>query len=497
MPLQYHMSSRINPTSTSKSSNVQALTWKKPLLSRPPLTGGFTSPRKQSTASINPEATSNTVPESCFFITRAHFKIVKCMHHLNSLQRSVPPSLKKTAWQLHKQLHPAFVDEEFIAAAHALSDEWLSKVCLLMSNHYLKTQQEAENLIIQNPISSNLLSNSLELVKKWAKKQLSRRLRPANLEAALERIRDLQPISDLTQVSFTRTPTTIRRDTATQTSTPISSSICPPTSNTIDESVLISHPNGTSSSAPELTISNEVPPSASHDNSTIPIASNESIPPIQPSEIAPQALKCGDHHKNAPLSQRPTNPKKRTFDSCSLTQLDLFGESLSSAPSPRRRALNNPTWKKRVVCGDSNLSSFEYDDCLVLAHERGRLSHFKDLLRSIEEPCNLVDSFVIVLSTLDKGNCFLTNQTSLKSLLGSARRLFPNAKCFVQLCGISDSFTQAEKDNLHDLNNYVILKSPSSCVHIPAPSTFETENNHNWSSDTRSKIFESLRNFLD
>ena len=501
MPIQYYMAPRKQPIPSNHLRNGQESTRRKTLLNRPPLTGGFTTPGKRSATAKLPTVTPDVIPENLFFITRAHFKIVKCTHHLDTLLCSVPPSLRKTARQLQHQLHPAFIDDEFKAAAQSLSEQWLAQVHQLMLSHYTKIQEEAENLILQHAIPKNILSNSLEIVERWAKKQLSRRLKSSNLEASLRRIQTLQPTTDSTYALPIQAPTTpLLCDISTQTTAPLSST-CDTTpviaSGELEPTCPI--PTEACTSTAESITPSAMPPSTPQ-CAVIPTPEfDEPTPSTEPSNTAPQILKQREQDQTAkPLTQRPATSKKRTLDSCSLTQLDLFGDSLSSAPSPRRRLLNTPTWQKKIVCGDNNLSTFQLKDCLVLAHDRGRLSHYKDFFRSIEDPCLTVESFILVLSTLDKGNCFLSNQTSLKSVLGAARRLFPNAKCFVQLCGISDSFTQAEKDNLQDLNNYVILKSPSSCLHIPAPSAFVTVNNdHEWSSDTRSKVFESLKNFLN
>ena len=230
------------------------------------------------------------------------------------------------------------------------------------------------------------------------------------------------------------------------------------------------------------------------------------VPPPPPVSNEPRLSQLSEDLFSTPTAtcSLPSTPVRQTFTRKRLlepppstTQLDLFGESLPAAPAPRRRAVTTtPEWKKRVVCGDANLTSFSHEDCVVLAHERGRLSHFSDYLRSISVPSNNVEAFVISLTLLDKGNNFLTNKTSLKAVLGAAGRLFPKAKRIVMLCGIPDTLNSSEKTNIQELNNHVMLKAPSSCLHIPAPIPFEIEGN-SWTASTRTAAFQSLRNFLN
>lgn len=409
------------------------------------------------------------------------------MHHLDFLRSSTPPSLLKTAQLLGKQLHPAFVDDDFRSAAQALGDHWRSQVCELLIAHYNKILRSAEDTVVQNFLPSDLLPTSLGLVKKWATKQLGRRLKTSSLDRALDRINALQPTMDPTPstpppvFSLTRS-----RDFSTQTYLP---SFCDASTApaTVDEATSL--------------ISFDSMPNESREVDAQPVTQTDVLPPSQPpvtpTTATQQGTSTAGDADSLNFSEHRRSKKRVRESTTNLTQLDLFGATLVSEPPPRRRALApTPAWKKRVVCGDSNLLSFEHENCLVLAHERGRLSHFKELLRSSDNPDDSVESFVICLSALDKGNCFVTNQTSLKAVLGAAGRLFPKAKCFVQLCGISDSYTPAEKLNIQDLNNYVILKSPSSCIHIPAPSIVSVEGNL-WSSDTRIQAFTALRNFLN
>ena len=449
---------------------------------RRPVSGRHSSSRRPASShfSTHTRPPSYAVPPESFFLTRAHFQIIKCYHHLDVLHRSIPPSLLKASTRLVEQLHPAFVSDSFRSAAKEISDQWLDQTLSLLDSHYQQVLLTAESVICDHAIPSHLLDTSLSLASSWAKTQLSRRLNDSSLQEALQRIRDLQ----LLEVS-------------PPLQQPLNDDLPPPVQ-TVD----------VRSTTRVLDFPARAP---SHDASTqtSPLVANlePSVDrPSTPDPVpAPRATSEEDIFStpiaDAPLpdtSARQGNARKRPLEASQrTTQLDLFGEAISAAPSPRRRALTSaPVWKRRVVCGDANLSSFTHDECFVLAHDRGKLSHYKDYFRALSTPDTNVEAFVISLSLLDRSNCFLTNQTSLKAVLGAAGRLFPKAQRLVLLCGIPSELPTEEKTNIKELNNYVMLKAPSSCLHIPAPSPFEADVN-TWSDGTRSRVFDSLRHFLN
>lgn len=77
---------------------------------------------------------------------------------------------------------------------------------------------------------------------------------------------------------------------------------------------------------------------------------------------------------------------------------------------------------------------------------------------------------------LDVSNTFISNQTSLKAVIGATAtgRVFRAAKRLVLLC---EHLTMEEKVSVAQLNSYVMLKTPSSCLYIPAPSLFASAGN--------------------
>ena len=153
-------------------------------------------------------------------------------------------------------------------------------------------------------------------------------------------------------------------------------------------------------------------------------------------------------------------------------------------------------WKQQVVLGDSNLDSYQHSNTTVLFNAKGRLSHFHNIFRSITGPFTNVSTVLICLSTLDKRNTSFTNTSTLKSLLGSLRRVFPRCKIFILACGIDSRFTEDQKSSCSSLNSFVCSKNPSSCFFIPAVSPFVCEEDV-WNNSTKTQTFDLISSYLN
>ena len=176
-------------------------------------------------------------------------------------------------------------------------------------------------------------------------------------------------------------------------------------------------------------------------------------------------------------------------------QLDLFGTPALA----RKKSTTTTTFdacKENVILGDSNLEDFKHSSCSVLSHANGRLSHYKALLATTRNIHEHVQRFFICLSTLDSANNFATNSTALKSLLGAAHRVFPKAQLFVMLLGYDPLLPPEMRNNIQALNNFVICKHPSSCLHVAAPQDFSVQN-HQWSAAVRQSVYNKLSNSLN
>ena len=197
------MTPRQKPTYAQKTAQY---TRRKPLLdtprSRTPrrtlLTGGFTTPPRQKRSSVEKPL---AISEDLFPVSRLHFKIIKCRHHLSTLCATAPKSLTKTAAELQSNLHPAFITENFKSAAKTAADTWLSSVVDALLCHYESEINSAASSIRECHLSQDSLDKCLSVATTWARRQLGRKLSDSDLEDSLERIRALTPlpISDAPQ----------------------------------------------------------------------------------------------------------------------------------------------------------------------------------------------------------------------------------------------------------------------------------------------------------
>jgi hypothetical protein len=143
------------------------------------------------------------------------------------------------------------------------------------------------------------------------------------------------------------------------------------------------------------------------------------------------------------------------------------------------------------VCGDGNLSTFKADDVTTLWDQAGRLSHFKILLKRHKDlTFPHVLTFTFCLSLLDKSNLPATNFNCLRTLLYSARRLFPAASLHVFLCGEPQG--DPNLVTIKTLNDLIRERLPADCTVFEPPHAFSS-NVTSWNHPTRQAVFDTLR----
>ncbi len=473
-----------------------------PLREQPPLTGGFLpSPISQRPA----PSQKPILDEEHFLIAREHFKFIKCLHHLSVLNSSIPKSLLKTAAGLHMNLHPAFATDDFASSAKRAADTWLNTTVDTLRSHYDSLIHSSEAFFRDHPLAANVLDSCLSVATSWARKQLGKRLSNQVLQRSLDRIRSLslQPQRSISHTPATPHPSvqSVGIQTVPVPPSEIAPTVTPPSNK---PSAVMIPPTPCSSRKRRRHSSDSSPKHCASSPAPSRLRSS-SVPsleasPLQPNRVVDQiptstaidVITTSNAAFNVPAT--PSTMTKTTVcatPTSSVVQLDLFGSPATRAPPSRFDECHGS-----VIIGDSNLSAFPAPpNCTVFAHSNGRLSHFKAILSSTKTVSTSVSKLIVCLSTLDVGNSFTTNSSTLKSLLGAARRVFPKATIFVSLLGIHSSLSSDESDNVKALNHYVINKRPSSCIHILAPDLFNVSKNV-LCPDTRkalfSKIMESL-----
>lgn len=473
------------------------------------MTGGFKTPP--------PRDRQLAIPESLFPIARLHFKVIKCYHHLTTLRSSVPKSLVGTAAGLVSNLHPAFISDSFKDTAKAAADAWLHAAVEALLNHYNTEIQDAQFEIGKSPIASDAFDKCLSTAVTWSKRQLGKKLKDPDLDEACKLIRASTILTASVPPCPEPPPTPVPQ--------PTSAPVCPAV-----RSVSVQ----TDDQPPARTDSEHVAappmPQRSARKRTRPS-------PAETSPLISQDLFASSLHPSPKPSRRrlrttgrddnpasdaqppillpsPTNdptqpttpvppPASAAISSLVMpsaaVQLDLFGTPITMR---KKDAAPNSTpglfedCKENVIIGDFNLAQFVNPSCSVYSRENGRLSHFKALLSATTDSYQHVLRFIVCLSTLDSSNTFVSNSTALKSVLGAARRVFPRAQCFVMLLGYDPTFPPEANDGIKALNNFVISKHPSSCLHVTAPRDFSVTN-HQWSLPTKRSIYSKLDGCLN
>ena len=498
---------------------------------RAPLTGGFTTPPEPKAFSAKkPPAIS----EELFPMARLHFKIIKCFHHLSALDAGIPKSLVKTAARLQANLHPAFINDDFKATANKASETWLSSIVDGMRSHYRSIIAETETELQELHLSPDSLNTCLTVATTWARRQLGKKLMDSELDSSITFIRSVTPVLRTSGV-----PPPPQPPSRTRVQQPSVRSIGAQT----DCSVLMGTINVCTSLPTTLTSQRPSTPSSARKKRA---RQSDSISPLRESQMdlfapppppLPARRRVTAHNSSELeiLSDTPTDDRLQTppmsqalevpavptseNESASIpsriqqppqlldtttasptVQLNLFGAPASiqkrDSATTATTSARFDDCKENIIFGDSNLCDFQHSSCTVFAHANGRLSHYKALLTATKKPQPHVVRFFICLSTLDSANNFQTNSSTLKSVLGAARRVFPQAQLFVVLLGLDSSLSEETRDNLQALNQFVICKHPSSCLHLTAPSDFAVNYNV-WSSASKQFMYTKILGCLN
>lgn len=392
---------------------------------------------------------------------------------------------------------------------------WATNSTAAMQQHYDTFIKATEDFIQSFVIPEAFLDRSLDLASRWARNQLRRKLRDDTLDAALTRIRQLQ--------AFCETPAAPSLENHQKTSAVVPPMTCSTTStrpSRVDATTQSSTPWAFTTVAPPEPTAASPPDVQTLDHSEDPVHATRIAPPAAPaaavavveatSELIPLASSPETSSDPTSSSQQPlirTQPSSQeptanfTAPQGPHSQLDLFGSIVEETNQPERQSIQAlpeaDAWSPRVVLGDDNLRTFSHPDTTVISRPKGRLSHLHRLFCKYEHgPIMHVNTLIICLSTLDKRNTHSTNISSLKSLLGTVKKVFPCAKTSLLACGIDDSFSIEERLSCSSINNFIRNKAPSSSVHIPTADPF-TCHNDVWSDSTKSSIYNILKNYLN
>lgn len=474
--------------------------------------GGFVDPPERPSPQENfvssrskpaPAQPGLAIPSEFFEITRAHFRVIKCLHHIHHIQDGIPASFRKTVGMLTKQLRPAFSDEDFHAVANSLAMTWATNSTVAMRHHYETVLDDSEKILRSSALPEPLLDRSIDFASKWARNQLRRKLRDDTLDAAISRIRDLQALSFEHSASLACSEDR-SRTTATQTTL---QTVAAPPHSCSTAAVRLANMDINTQPLDEL----QNPTTSANRPLAFSLEASAVSDRLEPSRHnldlnVETCLSSAATGPPAPASDAPTSSEhssEMTLDSLqpaassrSTSQLDLFGSVVERPASQATQLPADLEWKPNVVLGDSNLQDFCHPDTTVISRTKGRLSHLRSLFTSTVLQNMNVLHVIICLSTLDKRNLLSTNVSSLKSLLGNLRKVFPGAKVSIMSIGIDDRFTDEEKHSCSSFNTFICSRTPSSSFYIPTAIPFAC-NNDVWELNTQAKVFDILKEYLN
>lgn len=407
------------------------------------------------------------------------------------LERGLPISLRKRAVSLTNSVRPAFGNDLLSVAIEEATSIWCNSVETALREHYDDTLREALDHIAQDALPEHLLDVSLDMVTKWTRRQLGKKLDDNQLDEAISTIKATQLllIEDLpTPLATTSAatnviqprPSSIRFVNASmQTEPPLS---IPPskmephtqrssTSSFVDMELDASHRTRAPFQRVDL---DESSADSDLEPLTPAAATFQEVQPHQPQYSASRnsclgtgsplepAVSQDTEHNDAQPSAAPN--RQEPFPAQS-TQTTLFGKPAARCLNPNKIDYT----KANVVFGDSNLAALSHDNTTVFAPKNGRLSALKSTLLHVSGTYDNVINFFLCLSFLDAGNQPKTNLTVFRAIMYTARKVFPHASLYVLLNALPAGANDDAFSNIVLTNELIVNHKPAGCSVIKPP----------------------------
>lgn len=369
------------------------------------------------------------IPQEFFPLTRAHFSILKAIHHRNRLSKGLPPSLQRRMIDLKESIRPAFYNDFFGAAVEAATSTWADAIVHTLQEHFESVISDAVELLSSRPMPQTLLDCSVNLALKWSRSQLKSKLLDNELDEAISLIYENQQIGQ-------PTPSSIASTTA-QASIPSASYTRGTQTEPLPEFEANSNETDKSSTQTDSASGIElVSPPLTEDSTQPTISSELSIPSASTSFRQTQLTSAGSFSSQTTMHQGPD----MTLTSC----------------------------ERAVILGDATLDGLQINDCSVFSNRRGRLSFFKQWLQTSETICSKVSDVIVCLSALDVNNKEMTNIVSFRALGHHAKRVFPNARLSFLPC-LSKALPNQHQERMKNLYEALCDKKPVGWTPVPLP----------------------------
>ena len=469
------------------------------------------------------------IPERYFGVTRSHFAILKCHHHLRMLEKGLPTSLKRRAKFLADSVRPAFQNDMMTAAVEEATNVWCRSVEASLREHYDDTLKEALTHISQNALRENLLDVSINMAVKWAQRQLGRKLSDVELDKSISIIRSNQALTtdELPAQPEPRASTSVELPPQPQRLVNVSVQTEPLNDAAATHANFLCEQPHTrvldvSRQATDQTSNTTGPTAEASIDSGLELLTSSATPSdalhqadvfepenLEPENLEPESLELAnlepgnlEPDPESSSSEPPTpddpiacpTPAPTTSsqpEARSATQITLFGLPAGCCTTPTSIDYS----KANIIFGDSNLANFSHASTTVYAPKNGRLSALKSILTQVSTPHTDVKNFILCLSFLDSGNQPRTNFTVFRSSIYAARKIFPNATLYVLLNALPTSNT-SDFQNVALTNDLIVEHKPAGCVVIQPPPRLSS-NVKVWDNDFCTAVFSSLREHLN
>ena len=456
------------------------------------------------------------VPAEFFHLTKCHFQVIKCLHHLHQLSSGTPSTISRLREQLSVCLSPAFASQAFSSSLSSAADSWAASVLSSLKDHYSLVLDRALTAISGEPMPPDIFEVSFSLASSWARRQLRKKLLPGTLASASDLLSSPAPPS-ASQGGF---------------SAPVSPAPAPSrhfaAEDTFPSAVVSTRPLSLSQTGDHTPVSPSAPtPAPPEAPSVVPAAGAASVVSLPPAEGRLRTLpttaasrrssraSSAEEHQGgfSPSSSSGTQPLSPLVPGSSTTVvIPRQSQPATSArgdlpdlPAGSGNALNDtapsstPATAASVhtlILGDSNIDGILLPGCEVHGLPNGRLSGLLSYARSHLQPSQDINKIFVCLSTLDRRNKLVTLTTALKSLLSKCHCLFPNSTLFVLLSGTPSHFSTTERETFHQFASFVRNKHPSNCIVFSAPTPFACCDDV-WSDSTRDFVRTKISDHLN
>jgi len=458
-------------------------------------------PRKQRKQVSTQHFNSNVrIPSEHFNVTRSQFSIIKCLHHIETLQKGLPKTWANWKTNITSNLRLAFCNETTKTAIEEVSSKYFHDLLQLSIEHYQQTLSTTKEYLVNhsNQLPLTLYDSSIKLITKWCRNQLGSKLSDNTLATALSIIDKCYreqyappPTNETTNrvvchtdksLSITIPGNTEFVPTSNETELSNSTPCDAPQPNGEDEPPITTRP-ATATSKKQSKVDNTerfFMHADCYDEDDFFDNTNYQLPGSQSQPTSSQASQMS---QSSMLSF--TQSSQEATPSVVIHKLSMKETSRSIESScVNTLLLGDLNWDKYIPPVSS--STYQMYVC------SGKLTAFREILDKVKKKVKI--SNLILCISSNNFDC-AHSVSLLRYLHSNLGNKFSQCKIFVCLAGICKSLTDDNARALEQIN--IALRSKSDkYILINPPENFATINGHIFKQNTRISFFKNLDSFL-